>query len=148
MAQNSVANVEDYLNDLPEDRREIISTIRGKIIKNLPIGYVESMNCGMISYEIPLETYPDTYNNQPLGIAAIASQKNHIAIYLMGCYMVPEQQKTLLMAFKKMGVKPNMGKSCIRFKELDKIPLDTIIGLIQNFPVEEYIKRYELVKKR
>ena len=54
----------------------------------------------------------------------------------------------LLMAFKKMGVKPNMGKSCIRFKELDKIPLDTIIGLIQNFPVEEYIKRYELVKKR
>ena len=102
----------------------------------------------MISYEIPLETYPDTYNKQPLGIAAIASQKNHIAIYLMGCYMVPEQQRTLLMAFKKMDVKPNMGKSCIRFKELDKIPLDTIIGLIQNFPVEEYIKRYELVKKR
>ena len=101
MTQSSVANVEDYLNDLPEDRREIISTIRGKIIKNLPIGYVESMNWGMISYEIPLETYPDTYNKQPLGIAAIASQKNHIAIYLMGCYMVPEQQKTLLMAFKK-----------------------------------------------
>ena len=73
MAQSSVANVEDYLKDLPEDRREIISTIRSKILKNLPIGYVESMNWGMISYEIPLETYPDTYNNQPLGIAAIAS---------------------------------------------------------------------------
>jgi len=76
MAQSSIANVEDYLKDLPEDRREIISTIRSKILKNLPIGYVESMNWGMISYEIPLETYPDTYNNQPLGIAAIASQKN------------------------------------------------------------------------
>ena len=73
MAQSSIANVEDYLKDLPEDRREIISTIRSKILKNLPIGYVESMNWGMISYEIPLETYPDTYNNQPLGIAAIAS---------------------------------------------------------------------------
>ena len=83
MAQSSIAKVEDYLKDLPEDRREIISTIRSKILKNLPIGYVESMNWGMISYEIPLETYPDTYNNQPLGIAAIASQKNHIAIYLM-----------------------------------------------------------------
>jgi len=61
--------------------------------------------------------------------------------------MVPEQQKTLLMAFKNMGVKPNIGKSCIRFTKLDKIPLDTIIGLIQDFPVEEYIKQYELVKK-
>ena len=147
MVQSSATCVEDYLNDVPKDRREIISTIRSKILKNLPIGYVESMNWGMISYEIPLDTYPDTYNNQPLGIAAIASQKNYISIYLMGCYMVPEQQKTLLMAFKKMGVKPNMGKSCIRFTKLDKIPLDTIIGLIQDFPVEEYIKRYELVKK-
>ena len=148
MVQSKATTIEDYLNELPEDRREAISTIRDKILENLPGGYVESMNWGMISYEIPLETYPDTYNKQPLGIAAIASQKNYISIYLMGCYMVPEQQKTLLMAFKKMGVKPNMGKSCIRFKELDKIPLDTIIGLIQNFPVEEYIKRYELVKKR
>ena len=148
MVQSKATTIEDYLNELPEDRREAISTIRDKILENLPGGYVESMNWGMISYEIPLETYPDTYNKQPLGIAAIASQKNHIAIYLMGCYMVPEQQKTLLMAFKKMGVKPNMGKSCIRFTKLDKIPLDTIIGLIQNFPVEEYIKRYELVKKR
>lgn len=147
MVQSSATCVEDYLNDVPKDRREIISTIRSKILKNLPIGYVESMNWGMISYEIPLETYPNTYNNQPLGIAAIASQKNYISIYLMGCYMVPEQQRTLLMAFKKMGVKPNMGKSCIRFTKLDKIPLDTIIGLIQNFSVEEYIKRYELVKK-
>ena len=96
--QSKATTIEDYLNELPEDRREAISTIRDKILENLPGGYVESMNWGMISYEIPLETYPDTYNKQPLGIAALASQKNHMAIYMMGCYMVPEQQEKLLKA--------------------------------------------------
>ncbi len=148
MVQSKATTIEDYLNELPEDRREAISTIRDKILENLPGGYVESMNWGMISYEIPLETYPDTYNKQPLGIAALASQKNHMAIYMMGCYMVPEQQEKLLKAYKEMGVKPNMGKSCIRFTKLEKIPLDTIVGLIRDFPVDEYIKHYESVKKK
>ena len=146
--QSKATTIEDYLNELPEDRREAISTIRDKILENLPGGYVESMNWGMISYEIPLETYPDTYNKQPLGIVALASQKNHMAIYMMGCYMVPNQQETLLNAYKEMGVKPNMGKSCIRFTKLEKIPLDTIVGLIRDFPVDEYIKHYEVVKKK
>ena len=148
MVQSKATTIEDYLNELPEDRCEAISTIRDKILENLPGGYVESMNWGMISYEIPLETYPDTYNKQPLGIAALASQKNHMAIYMMGCYMVPEQQEKLLKAYKEMGVKPNMGKSCIRFTKLEEIPLDTIVGLIHDFPVDEYIKHYESVKKK
>ncbi len=148
MFQSKATTIEDYLNELPEDRREGISTIRDKILENLPRGYVESMNWGMISYEIPLETYPDTYNKQPLGIAALASQKNHMAIYMLGCYMVPEQQEKLLKSYKEMGVKPNMGKSCIRFAKLEKIPLDTIVSLIHDFPVDEYIKHYESVKKK
>lgn len=148
MVQSKATNVEDYLNELPEDRRVIISNIRGKILENLPNGYEETMNWGMISYEIPLERYPDTYNGQPLGIASIASQKNHLAIYLMGCYMVPEQTKKLLKAFDQMGIKPNMGKSCIRFTKLEKIPLDTIIELIRDFPVEDYIQHYEEIKKK
>lgn len=147
MVQSKATNVEDYLNELPEDRRVIISNIRGKILENLPNGYEETMNWGMISYEIPLERYPDTYNGQPLGVASIASQKNHLAIYLMGCYMVPEQTKKLLKAFDQMGIKPNMGKSCIRFTKLEKIPLDTIIELIRDFPVEDYIQHYEEIKK-
>ncbi len=148
MVQSKATNVEDYLNELPEDRRVIISNIRGKILENLPNGYEETMNWGMISYEIPLERYPDTYNGQPLGVASIASQKNHLAIYLMGCYMVPEQTKKLLKAFDQMGIKPNMGKSCIRFTKLEKIPLDTIIELIRDFPVEDYIQHYEEIKKK
>jgi len=147
MVQSKAQTVEGYLNELNDDRREIISTIRNKILDILPDGYVESMNWGMISYEIPLETYPDTYNSQPLGIASIASQKNHISIYMMGCYMVPKQTEKLMKAYKKMGVKPNMGKSCIRFTKLERIPLDTIMELIQHFPVSDYIKQYESIKK-
>ena len=75
MVQSKATSVKKYLNELPEDRREMISTIRDKILENLPGGYVESMNWGMITYEIPLETYPDTYNKQPLGIAALAYKK-------------------------------------------------------------------------
>jgi len=96
MVQSKAQTVEGYLNALTDDRREIISTIRNRILDILPDGYVESINWGMISYEIPLETYPDTYNGQPLGIASIASQKNHLAIYMMGCYMVPEQTEKLM----------------------------------------------------
>tara|TARA_B100000809_G_scaffold153710_1_gene151079 strand:- start:1945 stop:2385 length:441 start_codon:yes stop_codon:yes gene_type:complete len=145
--QSKAKSVAQYLKELPDDHQEAITEIRNLILDNLPNGYVESMNWGMISYEIPLEIYPDTYNKQPLGVVAIASQKNHMAIYMMGCYMVPNQQEKLLKAYKEMGVKPNMGKSCIRFTKLEKIPLDTIVELIRDFPVDEYIKQYESVKK-
>ena len=148
MVQSKAQSVSEYLEELPDDRKEIISTIRKKILANLPDGYVETMNWGMICYEIPLETYPDTYNKQPLGIASIASQKNHFSIYMMGCYMVPEQTKKLMLAYKKMGVKPNMGKSCIRFTKLEKIPLNTIVELIRDFPVKDFIKHYEAIKKK
>jgi len=145
--QSKAKSVAQYLKELPDNHQEAIAVIRELILDNLPNGYVESMNWGMISYEIPLEIYPDTYNKQPLGIVALASQKNHMAIYMMGCYMVPNQQEKLLKAYKEMGVKPNMGKSCIRFTKLEKIPLDTIVELIRDFPVDEYIKQYESVKK-
>ncbi len=148
MVQSKAQTVKGYLNELTDERREIISTIRNRILDILPDGYVESMNWGMISYEIPLETYPDTYNGRPLGIASIASQKNHLAIYMMGCYIFPEQTEKLMKAYETMGIKPNMGKSCIRFTTLEKIPLDTIMELIQHFSVTDYIKRYESIKKK
>jgi uncharacterized protein YdhG (YjbR/CyaY superfamily) len=146
--QSKTKSVAQYLKELPDNHQEAIAVIRELILDNLPNGYVESMNWGMISYEIPLEIYPDTYNKQPLGIVALASQKNHMAIYMMGCYMAPNQQEKLLKAYKEMGVKPNMGKSCIRFTNLEKIPLDTIVELIRDFPVDEYIKQYESVKQK
>ena len=148
MVQSNATTMDDYLKELPEERREMMNEIRNVILENLPEGYEERMNWGMISYEIPLETYPDTYNKQPLSYVAVASQKRHMAIYLMGCYMDQKQTKLLHDAFSDLGVKPNMGKSCVRFTKLEKIPLDTIGKLVGMMSVEDYIKRYESSRKR
>ena len=78
--QSKANSVEQYLNELPEDRKESLSIVREAIVKNLPTGYVEVMNWGMITYEVPLETFPDTYNGKPLMYAALASQKNHMSV--------------------------------------------------------------------
>ncbi|MBL6964006.1 MAG: DUF1801 domain-containing protein [Bacteroidetes bacterium] len=148
MVQSKAKTVHDYLDELPENRRSPISTIRKLVLNKLPSGYVETMNWGMISYEIPLETYPDTYNGKPLSYVAIASQKNHMAIYMHSVYASEKQKNLLLKAFKKINVKPNMGKSCIRFTKLEKIPLETIGNLVAMTSVDDYIKHYEKVKKK
>jgi len=119
--KSKAKTVKEYLNELFIDRLETISTLREVILKNLPIGYEETMNWGMITYEIPLSTYPDTYNGKPLMYAALASQKNNISLYLNGVYTRKSQEDRLKDAFAEMGVKPNMGKSCIRFTKLEKI---------------------------
>ena len=109
MVQSKAQTVREYLNELPDDRSRIISTIRDVILNNLPAGYQETMTLDMISYEIPLETYPDTYNGQPLFYVALASQKRHMAIYMHGVYTSEKQQKILKDAFEDVGIKPNMG---------------------------------------
>lgn len=146
--QSKAKTVMQYLEELPPNRREAISALRNLILENLPRGYEETMNWGCISYEIPLETYPDTYNGQPLFYVALASQKRHMAVYMHGVYSDPKQLKILKDAFKDMNVKPNMGKSCIRFKKLEKLPLETIGKLIAETSVEDYIKHYKDVRKK
>lgn len=86
MAQSKAETVEEYLAELSPERRSEIATVRKVILDNLPDGYVERMQYGMISYVIPLETYPVTYNKQPLGLASLASQKNYMSLYLMNVY--------------------------------------------------------------
>jgi galactose-1-phosphate uridylyltransferase len=137
MVQSKATTVEQYLMELPEERRQAISSIRKTVLDNLPNGYVETMNWDMISYEIPLATYPDTYNGKPLFYVAIASQKNNMAIYMHSVYVSEKQTQILLNAFKKMGVKPNMGKSCIRFTKLEKISLETIGKLVAMTSVKD-----------
>jgi hypothetical protein len=83
--QSSAATIEEYLASLPDDRRHAVSTVRDAINKHLPDGYAEQMDWGMISWVVPLSDYPDTYNKKPLCFAALASQKNHLAVYLLGC---------------------------------------------------------------
>jgi hypothetical protein len=146
MVQSKATTVEAYLDELPPDRREVISQVRQVILENLPAGYAEAMNWGMISYEIPLKDYPNTYNRQPLEYAALAAQKNYNAIYLMAVYGDPQREDMLREGFKKAGKKLDMGKSCVRFRKLEDIPLDVIGELIAGVPPEVLIRIYE--KKR
>ncbi|HEY0036727.1 MAG TPA: DUF1801 domain-containing protein [Longimicrobium sp.] len=143
MASSKAATVEEYLQELPEDRREVVSTVRDVILRNLPDGYTETMAWGMISYGIPLERYPTTYNGQPLGYAALAAQKNSYSLYLLGAYMDPEQEAELREAFRREGKKLDMGKSCVRFKKAADLPLDDIGQLIAATTPEQFIARYE-----
>ena len=147
MATSTATTVEAYLDELPEDRRHMISTVRTILLENLPKGYVERM-AGMINYEIPLERYPETYNKQPLMYMALASQKNHCALYMMSVYQDEALKRKLEAAFAEAGLKMNMGKSCLRFKKLDGLPLDTIGEIVAAVSVDQFIANYEAVKKK
>ena len=142
--QSKATSVKQYLDELPDGRKESISLVRKTIVKNLPVGYNEVMNWGMITYEVPLETYPDTYNGKPLMYSALASQKYHMSVYLMGCYMSPDIRNKFENAYKKSGKKFDAGKSCIRFRKVDDLPLKLIGETIASMSVEEFI---ELAKK-
>jgi hypothetical protein len=148
MASSKAPTVAAYLKSLPADRRKVISTVRAVVRKNLPKGYREAMSFGMIAYEIPLEAYPDTYNGHPLAYAALAAQKNHNALYLMGAYADPKVGKSLATRFKERGKKLDMGKSCLRFKSLDDLPLDVIGDVIAAIPVDRMIAFAEKAHKK
>jgi len=147
MASSRAATVDAYLNELPPERRAVISTVRDTIRKKLPKGYEETMNWGMISYQIPRERYPDTYNDQPLMYAALAAQKNHYAVYLIGLSH-PERAKELKADFDKAGKKLDMGKSCVRFRKLEDIPLEAIAKHVASTPPEKLIAIYEAGRKK
>ena len=145
--QSKANTVKQYLNELSNDRKKAISIVRQTILENLPDGYDEVINWGMITYEVPLETYPITYNGKPLMYAALASQKNHMAVYLMGCYMVPEVRNEFEKAYKKSGKRFDAGKSCIRFKKIDDLPLDLLGKTIASIDVNEFIELVEKMMK-
>lgn len=138
--------VEEYLDELPDDRREAISAIRDVINENLPDGYAEMMTFGMIGWGVPLEDYPDTYNGQPIGPVALASQKNHMALYLMGVYGDEELEEWFRAQYAARGLKLDMGKSCVRFKRLDQVPLDVIGEVVRRVPKDEFVARYEAAR--
>lgn len=146
MASSKATTVDAYLDELPEERRAVVSAVRDVVVQNLPAGYRETVGWGMITYCIPLEAYPDTYNKQPLGLAALAAQKNHYALYLNCVYQDPEQEAWLRDQFARAGKKMDMGKSCLRFKKLDDLPLDAIGELIASTPPERFIAQYEAAR--
>ena len=137
--RSSADTVAQYLNELPDDRRAALETVRKVILDNLPQGYEEVMNWGMITYQVPLETYPDTYNKKPLMYAALASQKHHMAIYLTGIYMDDETYQKFESAYRATGKRFDVGKSCVRFRNLEDLPLALIGESIALFEVNAFV---------
>lgn len=148
MVQSAATSVDEYLRDLPDDRRAVIATLRSLIRKNLPKGFRETMASGMIAYGVPLERYPDTYNGQPLCYVALAAQKSYFSLYLMGVYQDQAEEARLREEFAKAGKKPDMGKSCVRFRSLDDLPLEAIGRLVAGTTPDAFIARYEASRRR
>lgn len=144
--KSDATTVEAYLDELPEERRAVVAAVRQVIVDHLPEGYSEAMNWGMISYEVPLERYPDTYNKQPLMYAALAAQKNHYGLYLMCVYQDSDRERQLREAFVAAGKKLDMGKSCVRFKKLEDLPLEAVGEVIADVTPEQFIESYETAR--
>lgn len=146
--QSKAKTVDEYLAGLPDDRREALQALRKVIRKNLGKGYQEGMQYGMPGWFVPHSVYPPGYHcnpTEPLPFVGMASQKNHMSLYLMCVYghsdgsALAEFQK----AWAKTGKKLDMGKACVRFKKLDDLALDVIGETIKSIPVRKYIEHYE-----
>ncbi len=123
------------------ERREAIEKVRETILKILPSGYEETLNWGMITYQVPLEVYPDTYNKKPLMYAALANQKNHMAVYLTAIYMDEKLNQDFEKSYRETGKRYDVGKSCVRFRKLDDLPLPVIADSIRSLEMDEFISR-------
>jgi len=148
MFTNKSRTVTEYLEGLPDDRRAVVSKLRTFVKKHLPKGYKEQIGFGAITYAVPQTKLRDTYNGQPLCYAAIAANKNYYSLYLMNAYGDPKEAKKLKDGFSKAGKKLDMGKSCLRFKSLDEIPLDVVGDVIASTPMDAYIEMYRRARAK
>ena len=139
------ATVDGYLDDLPEDRREAIAALRSVILEHLPDGFEEGMQYGMIGYYVPLDRFPDTYNGEPLTVAALASQKRHMSLYMMGIYGTDDTW--FRERWTATGHKLHMGKSCVTFRRLDDVPLDVVGEAIARISVDDLIAAHEQARR-
>ena len=138
--------VQEYLEDLTPERREAVSAVRNVILANLPEGYEETMDFGMVSYVVPLARYPKTYNGHPLQYAAISSEKSYVSVHLMSIYADADSQQWFVESYKATGKKLNMGKACVRFKKLDDLPLEVIGEAVSRTPMDDWIRFYEAAR--
>ncbi len=143
---------EEYINQVPEDRQDTLKELRKIINKNLPKGFQEGIQYGMIGYYVPHTIYPDGYHckpTEPLPFMSFASQKNSVNLYHSGIYAVPEIHDWFVNEYPKhCKRKLDMGKSCIRFKKVDEIPMELIAELCKKLSVEEWINIYESALKK
>lgn len=148
MVSSKAPTPEAYIAELEPERAAFVSRLRDLVNANLPDGYVERMSWGMIGWELPLETHPNTYNGQPLVYAALAAQKNHTALYLNCVYASEARTERLKARWAAAGKKLDMGKSCLRFKRPDDVAEDVLAETIRSIPVDRFIAEHEAGRGR
>lgn len=147
--RSTAKTVSEYLAALPPKRRKTLTAVRRSIKRRLPKGYRETMQYGMITWVVPLSLYPEGYlgkRDVPLPYVALASQKNHMAVYLMAVYA--DGERRFRSEWKRTGKKLDMGKSCVRFRELDDLALDVLGNAIARTQVADFVEMYEKRGKR
>jgi uncharacterized protein YdhG (YjbR/CyaY superfamily) len=150
--QSKALTAEQYLNELPEDRKEGIRKLRDVIAANIPAGFQEGMGYGMPGWDVPHSIYPSGYHcdpKQPLPFVGYASQKNNISFYHMGLYSDPELLNWFVTEYPKHSSrKLDMGKSCVRFKKTEHIPYELIGELMTKMTPQDWIALYEREMKK
>ena len=145
--KSKATTVKEYIDGLPTDRKEAVSKLRKVILENIPKGFKETINYGMIGYVIPHSIYPAGYHcdpKQPLPFINLASQKGFIAVYHMGIYAEPKLLKWFTAEYPKHSKeKLDMGKSCIRFKKPEQIPFDLFAQLVKKVSAKDWVETYE-----
>src|ERR687892_507531 len=134
---------DEYIATLPSDRREPMATVREVINANLPEGFEEGILYGIISWHVPLERFPNTYNKQPLGLAGLGNRKNYMTLYLNNVYGNPETERWFKDRWAATGKKLNIGKSCVYFKRIDDLPLNVVAEVIGRESVDGFVAYYE-----
>lgn len=149
--RSEAATVEEYLAELPADRRAALRTVRSVVLANLGEGYEEGMQYGMIGWFVPHRVYPPGYHcdpEQPLPFASLASQKRHMALYLTCLHVHEGADDWFRKAWTATGRKADFGKSCIRFRKVGDLDLELVGEAIRRLPADEFIRSYEQSRRR
>lgn len=148
--RSQATTIEAYLQSLPSDRREAIQAVRDVINRNIDKQYAEGMQYGMPAWFVPRSVYPAGYHcdpKQPVPFASVASQKNHVAIYMFCIYCLPGEAEWFVQQWKATGKRLDMGKGCLRFKRLEDVPLDLIGEAVRRATITRFLEHYESVIK-
>ncbi len=138
--KSNAKTVDEYIAELQPERQQDIRAVRKVIRENLPDGYEEVINWDMITYQVPLSVYPDTYNRRPLMYAALPSQKNLMAVYINSIYADEGRREQFEKEYRLTGKRYDVGKSCVRFRKLDDLPMPVIAKAIASIRMDDFIK--------
>ena len=144
--QSAAGSVKEYLVEFDDIRRQALSVVRGVILDNLPDGYEETMQFGMITYVVPLSVLAGTYNGQPLMYIGLASQKRYMSLYLTNVYADKSVEKWFRERYLATGKRLNMGKSCVRFKKPEELPLELIGEVVAKTPMAKFVEVYRMTR--